>query len=445
MRVHRVVIGLIAGLIVGSAIGAWDSAIALRVAAVVEPIGQLWVNAIRMTIVPLVVSLLFVGVAGRADDGALGRLGGVTIATFFLLLIFAGFIALLIAPSLINDMKLSADAALALRAHAQAGAAQVAGNVTKLPGFGAWVTGIVPANVVKAAADGAMLPLIVFTLLFALAARKIDPGLRAALIDFFSGIAGATTTLVDWVIWAAPVGIFALVVAASTRAGIALAGATAYYIVAISAAFVLYAMLVYPFATVLGKIPLGWFTRAVLPAQAVALSSSSSLASLPALVEGSRALGLPVEVGGFTLPLSVSMFKAATPISWLVGTLFLAKLYGISLSTTAIVTIVLTSIVLSFTIPGVPQGSQLLLAPVLASYGIPPEGIALLIAADTIPDLFATMSNVTADLVAAAVVARIGVSGSGSVAEPGGAGASSELDDGAADEFRGNDVDDIEP
>ncbi len=213
-------------------------------------------------------------------------------------------------------------------------------------------------------------------------------------------------------IFVAPVGIFALIVAASTRAGVALAGATAYYIVAISAAFVLYALLIYPIATIFGRVPLGWFTRAVLPAQAVALSSSSSLASLPALVEGSRAMLLPIEVSGFVLPLSVSTFKAATPVSWLVGTLFIAKLYGVSLSTTAIVTIVLTSIVLSFTIPGVPQGSQLLLAPVLASYGVPAEGVALLIAADTIPDLFGTMSNVTADLVAATVVARAGVADS---------------------------------
>lgn len=409
MRVHRVVIGLIAGLVFGSAIGAWDSAIALRVASVLEPIGQLWVSAIRMTIVPLVVSLLFVGVASGADDRALGKLGVATAVAFVGLLVAAGFLALLIAPPLIADMKLSSDAANALRSHAQAGATQTVVDVAKLPGFAAWLTSLVPANVVKSAADGAMLPLIVFTLLFALAARKIEPSLRAALVSFFSAVASATTTIVDWVIFVAPVGIFCLIVAAATRAGVALAGATAYYILAISLAFVLYALLIYPIATIFGRLPLGWFTRAVLPAQAVALSSSSSLASLPALVEGSRALLLPLEVSGFVLPLSVSTFKAATPISWLVGTLFIAKLYGASLSTTAMVTIVLTSIALSFTIPGVPQGSQLLLAPVLASYGLPAEGVALLIAADTVPDLFGTMANVTADLVAGAVVGRTGV------------------------------------
>jgi Na+/H+-dicarboxylate symporter len=408
MRVHRVVIGLIAGLVLGSAIGASGSTIALRVADILQPIGQLWVAAIRMTIVPLVVSLLFVGVASRNAEG-LGRLGITTIATYVGLLAFAAVVALLIVPSLVNDMKLAPDVAAALRASAQVDSTQTAKAITQLPGFGAWVTSLVPANVVKAAADGAMLPLIVFTLLFALAARAIEPALRQSLIDFFSALATATTTIVDWIIFVAPVGIFALVVAAASKAGIALAGATAYYIIAISAALTLFALLMYPVATMFGRIPLGWFTRAVLPAQAVALSSSSSLASLPALVEGSRALGMPVQIGGFVLPLSVSTFKVATPITWLMGTLFLAKLYGITLATGAMVTIAITAVALSLTIPGVPQGAQLLLAPILVSYGIPAEGIALLIAADTIPDLFGTMTNVTGDLVAATVVARRGV------------------------------------
>lgn len=412
MRVHRVVIGLIAGLILGSAIGASHSAVALRVADLLLPVGQLWVNAIRMTIVPLVVSLLFIGVASRDTEEGIGRLAAVTAGTFIVMLLFAAVVAIAIVPSLINDMKLSPETAAALRSTAQSGASQTVAQVTQLPGFASWITGLVPSNVVKAAADGLMLPLIVFTLVFALAARTIDASLRASLIEFFSAVASATTTIVDWIIFVAPIGIFALVTAAASRAGIALAGATAYYIVAISAALVLFALLVYPIATMAGKIPLGWFTRAVLPAQAVALSSSSSLASLPALVEGSRALGLPVQVSGFVLPLSVSTFKVATPITWLTGTLFLAKLYGVPIGMPAAATIAFTAVMLSFTIPGVPQGAQLLLAPMLVTYGIPAEGVALIIAADTIPDLFGTMTNVTADLVVGTVVARHGI-GSG--------------------------------
>jgi Na+/H+-dicarboxylate symporter len=146
------------------------------------------------------------------------------------------------------------------------------------------------------------------------------------------------------------------------------------------------------------------FVRAALPAQVVALGSSSSLASLPALVEGGVALDLPAQATGFVLPLAVSTFKIGTPITWMTGVLFLARLYGVPLGAGAHVTLALTAMALSLSIPGVPQGALLLMVPLAATYGIPAEGVALLLAADTVPDLVATMGNVTGDLVAATVV-----------------------------------------
>ena len=409
MRVRRVVIGLIAGLIVGSILGGSSGEVTSWVVAVLRPVGQLWINAIRMTIVPLVVALLFVSVASRESSPGLGRVGVVTVVTFFALLLFAAAVALVLAPSLIGEMKLSPAAAEALRSTVTAGASGTVAQVTQLPGFASWLTSLVPANVVKAAADGAMLPVILFTLLFALAARHIEPVLRDSLVSFFGAVAGAMTRIVEWIILVAPIGIFALVVVATSRVGVALAGAMAYYIFAISALLFLFALLMYPVATFAGRIPLPIFVRGVLPAQAVALSSSSSLASLPALVEGARKLALPAQISGFVLPLAVSTFKVATPITWMMGTLFLARLYGVTLGNTALVTVALTSVALSLTIPGVPQGAQLLLAPLLVNYGIPAEGVALLIASDTIPDLVGTMTNVTGDLVVGVVVARQGV------------------------------------
>lgn len=409
MRVHRVVIGLLAGLILGSIVAASHNTAAQRVVDFIAPLGQLWVNAIRMTVVPLVISLLFVAIAGRESSEGLGQLGVATVATYVALLSFAAVVALLLGPSLIADMKLTPEVAAILRFTASAEAAQRVEQAKQFVGFGAWVTSLVPANAVKAAADAAMLPVIIFTFFFALATRRIDEALRQALVGFFAALANATTTVVDWVIAVAPIGIFALVLSAAGKTGVALAGAMTYYVVAISALLVLFALLMYPVATVVGRIPLGWFTRGVLPAQAVALSSSSSLASLPALVEGGRALGMPAPITGVVLPVSVSVFRVATPITWLVGTLFLAKLYGVALGTPMLMTLALTAVALSFTIPGVPQGTQLLLAPLLVTYGIPAEGVGLLIAVDAIPDLFATMTNVTGDLVTAAVVARRGV------------------------------------
>jgi proton glutamate symport protein len=406
VRVHRVVIGLLAGLILGSVIAATQSPTALRVVGLIAPVGQLWVNAIRMTVVPLVVALLFVVVAEPESSAGLSRLAGVTLATFLGLLAFAAVVALLLGPPLIADMKLTPEAAALLRLSATAEAGEKIAQAGRLVGFGSWIPALVPANAVKAASDGAMLPVIVFTFLFALAARQIDPRLRQALVGFFGALANATTTIVDWIIAVAPLGIFALMLGAASRTGVALAGPMGYYVVAISALLVLFALLMYPIASMLGRVPLGWFTRGVLPAQAVALSSSSSLASLPALVEGGRALGMPTSITGLVLPVSVSVFKVSTPITWLVGALLLAKLYGVAIGTTGLVALAATAVVLSFTIPGVPQGSQLLLAPLLMGYGIPAEGVGLLIAVDTIPDLFATMTNVTGDFVVGAVVGR---------------------------------------
>lgn len=437
MRVRRVVIGLIAGLILGSVLAATSSVAAARVAAVFQPLGQLWVNAIRMTVVPLVVALLFVAVAGRdaasarssgqgeqtSAERGLGRVGLMTLIVFFGLLAFAALVAILLAPPLIDDLHLTAAAAASLRATVSDAAAPTAAHATALPGFGAWVTGLVPVNAIAAAAEGAMLPLIAFTLLFALATRRVDAALRRALVDFFGAISVAMTKIVDWIIAAAPIGIFALVLVASSRAGVALAGAMLYYVVAISAAVVLFTLLMYPVASIAGRRALGRFTRAVAPAQAVALGTSSSLASLPALVESARSLELSETTTGVVLPLSVSTFKVATPIYWLVGTLFLAKLYGVALGTTAVVTVALTGAVLSLTIPGVPQGAMLMLAPLLVTYGIPADGVGLLIAVDSVPDLFGTLANVTGDLVVATVVSAL--TNGATVADPAAEDASS--------------------
>jgi proton glutamate symport protein len=279
--------------------------------------------------------------------------------------------------------------------------------VNSLPGFAAWLTALLPANPIKAATDGAMLPLIAFILFLGMAAGRIEPALRASLMGFFSAVAVAMTTVVGWIIAAAPIGIFALVAGAASRMGIGLAGAMAYYVIAISAVLALFALLLYPVAATLGGIRLPAFTRAVLPPQIVAMGSSSSLASLPALIAAGRELTLPSAVTGFVLPLAVSSFKVATPITWGIGALFLSKLYGVPLSSGSFVTLMLTAIALSLSIPGVPQGAQLLLAPVVASFGIPAEGVALLIAADTIPDLVGTMTNVTGDLAVATIAAHV--------------------------------------
>jgi Na+/H+-dicarboxylate symporter len=163
----------------------------------------------------------------------------------------------------------------------------------------------------------------------------------------------------------------------------------------------------YPVAVLGGRVSLRVFARAVAPAQAVAISARSSLAALPAMIEGSRdVLRLPEEVTSFFLPFASATFRVGATLGLTTGAVFLAHLYGVPITGGQMVTIVLTSIITSFSIPGIPGGSIIAMVPVLASVGLPIEGIGILLGVDTIPDMFRTTANVTGQLAAATVVAH---------------------------------------
>jgi proton glutamate symport protein len=406
-HVGRVVVALIAGLILGIVVARAGVPALSRAVAMLEPIGTIWVNAIRMTIVPLVISLLL-GAVSRGGDGAgVGRIGGLSFAVFIGLHLCAAVVALVVVPAIMARLPVDPASVARLQADAAAASAATTEQVRTLPGFGQWLAGLAPANVVRAAADGAMLPLIVFTLLFALALRRITPERRDSVLRVFDGIGGAMLEIVRWLIALAPIGIFTLVAPTAARLGVSLAGALGYYVIAYVAVMTLLAAVFCVAGALGGRVSLPRFLRAALPAQAVAFSSSSSLASLPALIDSADRLGVPQPIAGFVLPLAVSSFKVVIGGSWLVGTIFLGRLYGVPLGVADYFTIVAAGMALSFATPGVPNGAFLLLAPLLASLGLPPAGVALLIAVDAIPDLFATASNVTGDFAAVSIVRRL--------------------------------------
>ncbi|HEV8149592.1 MAG TPA: cation:dicarboxylase symporter family transporter [Gemmatimonadales bacterium] len=399
----RVLAALAAGLAGGIAIAASGNPRLLRAAEAIVPVGVLWINAIRMTVIPLVVALLITGVASAADLRAIGQLGGRTLLTFFLLLLGTALVILPLAPLVFSLLPHGARPAL------PAGAAEAAGQLgASTPvSFGAWLTSLIPSNPIAAAAAGAMLPLILFTLLLALAIAASGTAARDTLLGFFRALSEAMLVLVRWVVAVAPIGVFALVLPLAARGGASVAGAVGFYVVAYSVASLLILLLLYPVVVLLAGIPPRRFARAVLPAQLVAFASSSSIASLPALVEGAeRGLGLPERVSGFVLPFAVSTFKIAAPVSWTIGALFIGWFYGIPLHAGALATVAVAAIFLAFVAPGVPRGAFLMLTPLFLAIGLPAEGIGILIAVDAIPDLFATMLNVTGDLAAAALVSR---------------------------------------
>ena len=395
----RVLAALLAGLVAGVVIAWSKSPALLSVVSAVEPIGALWVNAIRMTVVPLVVSLLFTGIASSSGHN-IGRMGGRAVAWFVGLVAAGALFTAIVAPPLLSLADLDSAAFASLREGTSTAAVE-------LPPFRDWIVNLIPSNPVRAAADGAMLPLIVFTALFALAATRLESVHRDLLVGVATAVSRAVLVIVEWILLVAPVGVFFLVLSLAARTGAELVVALGSFVLVACGLIVIAGAALYPIATVFGGIPLRQFARACAPVQAVAFSTRSSLASLPAMLDSAeRELKLPPQVSGMVLPIAVALFKFASPIARMTGTFFVAQLYGIDLGVVQIAAITGAIAALSFYSPGIPSGGLFILTPIYIALNLPVEGVGLLIALDLIPDMFITAGNVTADMAVAAIIGR---------------------------------------
>ena len=395
----RVLLALIAGLIIGVVISLTDVAAFRAFVSVGEPIGVLWVNGIRMTVVPLVVSLLITGVAS-ASPSSTRRVGGSALLWFVVLVAGGAVLTAVAAPPLLSLGQFDSDAFAALRA-------SVSTTQVELPPFREWIVALIPSNPVAAAADGAMLPLIVFSAILAVAITRLDAEPRRRLVEFFDAIAKAMLVIVEWILLVAPIGVFFLVMPLAANTGFDLVRAMGWFLVVACGLVTVGLVALYPVTAVFGGMSMHDFARACAPAQAVAFSTRSSLASLPAMLEAAdRDLRLPASVSGIVLPVAVALFKFASPIARGTGTLFIAHLYGIDIGAVEVVTIVGAVSALSFYSPGVPSGGLFIMTPIYIALGLPVEGIGLLIALDLIPDMFITTANVTADMSVAVILTR---------------------------------------
>jgi Na+/H+-dicarboxylate symporter len=397
----RVLTGLGAGLIAGLAFR--GTGIGADAAAWIEPIGTIWINALRMTILPLVVSLLVVAVVDVGDPRHIGRLSAQSFALFITMLSVLAIATALSGPALYSLLDAFATSAAEL----PPSSTDIPRDISAAGSAREFLLTIVPSNPIRAAADGALLPVLVFAMLLGLALSRTPAESRNTVVSFFRGLRDATFVLIGWVLALAPIGVFALGFNTTARLGGSALGAIGYYIGLVFITHAVAGGALYALAVYGGRTPLKLFARGVAPAQAVALGSRSSLASLPALIDGAeRTLRLPADVTGVVLPLAVGTFKLTSPIYWTLGAMLVARLYGIELGTSEIAIVAGASVLLNAATPGIPSGGLLIQAPVYQAVGLPLEGIGLLIAIDVVPDMFKTAFNVTADMAVAVIVAR---------------------------------------
>src|SRR5206468_4841570 len=366
-------------------------------------VGALFINLIRMTVIPLVVSMLVSSVGSAAASRALARVGWRAAAFAVTLLAVAAILTVAIAQPVLSAIHIDPSAATALRA--SAGPPRIATS-TGTPGLGQWLIDIIPQNPIKAAAEGVMLPVIVFAVLFALALARVDEQRRTPVLQVVDGVAGAMQRLVSAILALAQIGVFALAVPLASVLGGSAAGAVVAYIVLVVVLTVLVAVvLLYPVGILMGPMSAREFIDFCAPAQTVAFASRTSLAALPVMVESAERAKLPQVVSRVIVPLGASLFRIGAAVAQPVGVLFLARLYGVTVGPAEVASIVFTVVLTSFAVPGIPFGSIIAMVPVLNAANVPVEGIGILLAVDTIPDMFRTTENVTGSLALAAVLA----------------------------------------
>ncbi|MBA4754111.1 MAG: dicarboxylate/amino acid:cation symporter [Sphingobium sp.] len=401
----RILIALLLGLGLGIALTEWGGAWEGDVVALAQPVGSAWLNGLQMPLIPLIFALLVTGIAQAATTARSSGMAGRAILLFALLLTASAAVAALVGPLMLHLWPVPPGAVGAL-----SGAEGIA-QVPDVRPSAQWLLGFIPTNPIRSAAEGQVVAVVLFALIFGFAVTRIAEARRAQLTGLFEALAEALLVVVGWVLWLAPIGVFALALVAGARSGLATAGALLHYIGFIVLICVIVTLLVYPLAVLLGRIGPGRFARAALPAQAIAFSTQSSIASLPAMIQASDGpLAVRETSRSIVLPLAISLFRITSPPANLGVALYVAAMNGVALGPTQLVMGVLVAAIVSLAAVGLPSQITFFTTtgPICLAMGVPVEALPLLLAVETVPDIFRTVGNVTADMAVARIVDQQG-------------------------------------
>ncbi|MGE5294058.1 MAG: dicarboxylate/amino acid:cation symporter, partial [Solirubrobacterales bacterium] len=373
----------------------------------IKPVGTAFIRLISMVVVPLVFASLVVGTASLKDIRTLGRIGAKTLAFYMVTTAIAVSIGLVLADAIRPGTHLSQQSREKLIQDAGNQKDAVTQPAAEQPSIRDLLLNIIPTNPVKSLVDGQMLQIIFFALLMGICLTLIAPERGQPVIDFFKGIDEIIVRMVHVIMLTAPYGVFALIASVVADFGAGILLMLLQYSIVVLLGLATHMLVVYCGALkVFTKTGIRRFFEGFRPAQVMAFCSSSSNATLPVTMDCvSKNLGVPQHICSFTLPLGATINMDGTALYQGVAAVFLAQIYGIDLSFTQHLTVVLTATLASIGTAGIPGAGVIMLAIVLGSVGVPLQGIGIIMGVDRILDMCRTVVNITGDAVCAVVVA----------------------------------------
>lgn len=386
--------GLVAG-IAGAALGAPGA-----VSDIAALVGGLWLRALQMTIIPLVAALLVLGLVQMILAARVGTAARRMLAIMVAVQLAGGAFTSIAMPPLLAVFPVPQGASAFL--------SQSPADVGEVPAVLDFMASLVSPNIIAAAAETAMLPLTLFFVMFAVAITRLPEDQGERLLGFFHALGNVMLLIIGWVLGIAPVGVFALAYGVGVQSGGGAFAALGHYVLAVTAMGTFVFVLAYAIAAGLGRTGLFNFTRAVLPAQAVALSTQSSLASLPAMLDSAGRLGVKASTAEFVLPLAVVIFRATSAAMNLAVVYYIAALAGIEISPAIAVAGILIASLISLSAVSLPGSISFVVSigPIALAMGVPVEPLALLVAVEMLPDLMRTLGNVTMNVAVTSAVDR---------------------------------------
>ncbi len=406
-----VVAGIIGGYVfnVQAATGVDPTIFGIPYISIFEYVGTIFLNALKMIIVPLIMSSIIVGVAGIGSGGNLGALGGKTLlfyASTTLAAILVGLIIInAVGPGYVDGEP--ARDLLALEASTADLEKTVAG---KGPGDVAQIfLRMVPPNIVKAAVEGQMLGIIFFAILFGYFMTHLDNEYAEPLYRFWNAVFHVMMRMTEWIMLFAPIGVFGLVAGVIAKAGYKATGPLAVFAVAVLAALAVHAFVTLPILLrVVGRVNPLKTIRAVAQAMLTAFSTASSSATLPVTMECVEDnVGVSNKISSFVLPLGATVNMNGTALYECAAAMFIAQAYGLELTFGVQFSIVAIALLTSIGVAGVPSASLVAIAIILGAIGLPIEALGVLMVFDRILDMARTSVNVWGDACCATIVARL--------------------------------------